>query len=93
LRLPVDGKLRATLLKLSFERGDELSVLFVDWTDAAEHLVVVRDLAHARFGDVATAQDVREEGHHLVHAFGAAEGDDEQRVESLIHQRNSLPLT
>jgi hypothetical protein len=46
---------------------------------------VVRDLAHARLGHVAAAQDVGEEGHHVVHPLGAAEGDDEQRVESFIH--------
>jgi hypothetical protein len=43
----------------------------------------MRDLQHALARDVATAQHVFEEGQHLVRRFGAAEGDDEQRVVSL----------
>ena len=81
------------LFELPLERRDERAVLPVDRADAAEQLVVVRDLAHARLWDVAPAQDVLEERHHVVHAFGAAEGDDEHGVESLAHHGRILPLT
>jgi hypothetical protein len=40
----------------------------------------MRDLQHAFARNVATSEDVFEEGQHLVRRFRAAEGDDEQRV-------------
>ena len=56
----------------------------VDRADAAEALVVVRHLLEPLARDVAAARHVLEERHHVVHALGPAERDDEQRVVAAV---------
>ncbi len=57
----------------------------------AEELVVVRHLLEPLARDVAPARHVLEEGHHVVHSLGPAEGDDEQRVVAPVIRRGSAP--
>ena len=76
--------------ELGLERRDQLAVLAVDRADAAEELVVVRDLLEPLARDVAAAGDVLEERHHVVHPLGPAERDDEQRVVAAVRHAPSV---
>ena len=77
----VDRQVDAVGVELGAERGDERPVLRVDRADAVEPLVVAGDLLEPLARDAAPPGDVLEEGHHVVHALGPAERDDEDRVE------------
>jgi hypothetical protein len=66
--------------KLLLERCDQLTVLFVDGANAAKQLVVLCDCEHPFARNVLTAQNIFEERNYIVHAFGAAEGDNDQSV-------------
>ena len=68
-------------VELGPQRGDQGAVLRVDRADAVEALVVAGNLLEPLARDVAPARDVLEERHHVVHALGPAERDDEERVE------------
>src|ERR1044072_614407 len=46
---------------------------------------MVCHLKHSLARDVATVQDILEEGPCVVHAFGPAEGDDQQGIVSVAH--------
>src|ERR1043165_7081095 len=72
---PVDRQSWAISLQLCFERRDQIPVLLIDRTDAAKHLVMLRDLEHPLARHVAPAQDVLEERNDIVHAFRSAERD------------------
>src|SRR5689334_6690755 len=72
---PVDRQLWPIAIKLALQRRDKVSVLLVDRTDAAKHLVVMRHAEHALARHVASAQDVFEEWHHVVHSFWPAKRD------------------
>ena len=69
----VDGQVNAVLRQLSFERGDQRSVLGVDRTDAAEMCVVLGDFFEPLPWDVTAAGDVFQKGHDVVHALRATE--------------------
>src|SRR6185369_1424622 len=72
---PVDRQSWAIPLELFFECRDQISILLVDWTDATEHLVVLRNAEHPFARHIPAAQDVLEERHHIVHSFRPAERD------------------
>ena len=77
----VDRQLDAASAQLRLECLDQLTVLGVDRTDAAEQLVVVGDIEQALARDVASARDVLEERQDVVRPFGAAERDEHDRIE------------
>ena len=77
----VDRQVDAATAQLRLERGDQLAVLGVDRADAAEQLVVVRDVEQPLARDVAAARDVLEERQHVVRPLRAAERDEHDRVE------------
>ena len=66
--------------QLAFERGDQRPVLGVDRADAAEMSVVLGDLFEPFSRNVAAAGDVFQKWHDVVHALGAAEREDEERI-------------
>lgn len=59
---------------------DQGAVLAVDGTDPAEPEVVLPDFFQAFLRDAAPARDVLQERDHVVRAFGATEGEQEQGV-------------
>jgi hypothetical protein len=88
------GRSIAAPLQLGLQRGLQLAVLRIDGADAAEQLVVVGHLALALLGHVPAAQHVVEEGHHIGHAVGTAEGQDQQGViGSSAHEGPELRLS
>ena len=78
----VDRQVDAVRVELDSQGCDQRPVLGVDRADAAEELVVMRDLLEPLARDVAPARDVFEEGDHVVHPLRPAERDDEDRVEA-----------
>src|SRR5829696_8076011 len=72
---PVDRELWSMSLQLLFQCRNQISILWIDRTDAAEQLVMMCNLEHAFTRDVATSQHVLEEGNDIVHPFGPAERD------------------
>jgi hypothetical protein len=74
---PIDGKLRAVLVQLAPKRGNQLTVLFVQRTDAAEALVVLGNVKHSLTRDVPTAENVFKKWQNVIRPFGTAERDDE----------------
>lgn len=76
----VDGQGDAGAVEFGAEVGDDGAVLLVDGADPAEAFVVMGDFEFAFFGHVAATEDVVEEGHDVVHSFGAAEGHDENGI-------------
>src|SRR6266852_3873990 len=89
-RLPVavakiNRKVWTTCLQLVFQSGNQLAILFVDGTDAAEEFVVLCDLKQALARDVSTAQYVFEKGNYVVHSFRPAKGNDQNCIERRVH--------
>ena len=60
-------------------------VLGVDRAPAAEVVVVLRHLQHSLPRNVAAAEHVFQERHHIVGAIWAAERDEEHRVVVTCH--------
>lgn len=72
---------RATVLGEVLAQGVQQGpVLGVDRADAAEQEVVLADLLEPLLGDAPAAGHVRQERDHVVRAFGAAEGEQQQGV-------------
>ena len=82
----VDRQVDAVRVELGSEGRDQRPVLRVDRADAAEVLVVLRDLLEPLARHVAAARDVLEERNHVVRSFGPAERDDEDRVEARVRE-------
>ena len=78
----VDRQIDGVRVEFSAQRSDERAILGVDGAHATEELVVVGDVLEAFARHVASAGDVLEERHHVVHSLGTAKRDDEDRVES-----------
>jgi hypothetical protein len=76
----VDRQVRTVGGEPVLQCRDQGPVLVVDGRAATVVVVVLGDLLQAVAWDVAAADDVLQEGHHLVRCLGAAEGDEEQRV-------------
>src|SRR5688572_32967530 len=72
---PVDWEIRTVSGEYFFERGDQVSILLVNWTDAPKHLVMMHYAEHALARHVAAAQHVFQEGNHVVHPFWSAKRD------------------
>ena len=88
----VDRQVDAVGVELDSESRDQRPVLGVDRADAAEELVVMRDLLEPLAGDVAPARDVLEERDHVVHPLRPAERDDEDRVEARGREGGDEPV-
>ena len=76
--------------QLDLERCDQRAVLLVDRADAAEQLVVMRDVEQPLARDATPAGHVLEERHDVVRTFGAAERDDDDRVERRVGGRGAI---
>src|SRR5882724_3123245 len=68
------------LRQFFLQRCDQLPVVIVDRNLAAELVVVFGDLQHTIAGDVFPAQNVLQEGHHVVSLFRTTERRDQDRV-------------
>ena len=77
---PVDGQVQAVLGEVLAQRVQQFPVLGVDGADAAEQEVVLPHLLEPLAGDAAATGDVLQERDHVVGAFGAAEGQQQQGV-------------
>ena len=76
--------------QLGLERSDQRAVLLVDRADAAEQLVVVRDVEQPFARDATPARHVLEERQNVVRPFRPAERDDEDRVEGRVGRRGAV---
>ena len=88
----VDRQLDRVLGELPLDRRDQLAVLGVDRADAAEQVVVLRDLEQPLARDAASARHVLEERQHVVRALRPAERDDEQGVELPLRKPAARPV-
>src|SRR6185503_5845330 len=77
---PVDWQSRSIGLQLFFERRYQISILLIDRTHATEQFVVMRHLEHSLTRDVPTAQDVFEEGNHIVHSLRPTKRHHQQSI-------------
>ena len=84
---PVDGQLNTPSVQFGLDSPDQSAALFVDGADSAKVVVVFGDFEHSFAGHIFPAQDVFEEGHHVLGAFGAPEGDHQNRVDRNHIQR------
>ena len=73
---PIDRQLRAVLGQFVLERGDQFPGLLVDGAFTAEMVVVLGDGQHAFARNISAAQDIFEEGDHIVRGFWPTEGDN-----------------
>ena len=65
---------------MPFKRRDELAGVRVDGADAAEAMIALGDSCLHGGRHAQAGQDVVEEGHDVVGAFGTAEGDYQDGV-------------
>ncbi len=72
---PVDGQ-----IELLPERRDQFPILGVDGTFAAEVIIVFGDLQHSLTRNVTPSQNIFEKRDNVFGFFGAAKGDDDERV-------------
>src|SRR5580658_673199 len=77
---PIDGKVGTLHGQFGLECRDELAILIVNGTFAAEVVVMFGDFEHALAGDIFSAQDVFKKWHYIVGPFGATEGRNEDCV-------------
>src|SRR6185436_6259667 len=85
----IDRQVESRRFQFLFQRSDQFAILFIDWADAAEQLVVFGNSEHSLARHVATAQNVFEEWHHVVHSFGPSERNDDQRVKNAVRSLES----
>ena len=76
----VDGQVDVVLGQLAFESGNQRPILGVDRTDTAKMGVMFGDFFQPFSRNVAAASDVFQKWHDVVHAFGAAERQHEERI-------------
>ena len=84
---PVDGQSELPSVQFGLDGPDQSAALFVDGADSAKVVVVFGDFEHSFAGHIFPPQDVFEEGHHVLGAFGAPEGDHQNRVDGNHIQR------
>lgn len=72
---PVDGEVNLVIVELGAECGEKLADLGVDGAGAAEVVVMLSDLKEAFTWDIASAENVFEEGDDILLFFGSSKGD------------------
>src|SRR3954447_20548245 len=77
---PIDRKMRTMLLKLTFERLDQLSIRLVDRTHTIEQFVVLGHVEHSLARHIASTQNILKEGKHVIPAFRSAKRDNQNCV-------------
>src|ERR1700682_98293 len=77
---PVDWQVRSVRFQFFLQCRDELPILRIDRTDAAEQFVMMGDLQHPLARHVAAPQNVFEEGYDIIHPLGPAEGNDQDCI-------------
>src|SRR5579859_1221298 len=77
---PIDRQVRAVLSQFHFKSCNELPILVVDRALTAEVVVVFGHFKHALARHVLTAQDILQEWHDFIEAFGTPEGGNQNRV-------------
>lgn len=77
---PVDRQVQAVVGEVLAQGVQQGAVLVVDGADPAEQEVVPAHFLEAFLGDAAPARHVLQERNHVVRAFRAAEGEQEQGV-------------
>ena len=84
---PVDGQSNPPSVQFGLDGPNQSTALFIDGADSAKVVVVFGDFEHSFAGHILSPQDVFEEGHHVLGAFGAPEGDHQNRVDGNHIQR------
>ena len=82
---PVNRQVDIVASQFLANGGQQLPVLLVDRTDAAEVLIVLGHLQHSFSRHIFASQHVFQKRHHIVRAFRTTKRDQQQRVKFLIH--------
>ena len=77
---PIDGQLRSMLREFVFDRSNQFAGLLVDGTFSVEVVVMLGDGEKPFARNVASAQDVFQEGNYILFGFGTTEGDNKNGV-------------
>ena len=80
---PVDRQLRTVAIEFGLQRSNQLAILFVDRTLAAELVIVLGDGQHSFARNISATQHIFEEGNYLLVRLGTAERHHQQRV--IVH--------
>src|ERR1043165_5011240 len=90
---PVDRERWTILCELFLERCNQISILLIDWTDAAKHLVVMCHLQHAFARHIPPTQHVLEERHHVIYSLRPAKRNQQQRIVIHFHPFNPCTIS
>ena len=77
---PIDGEIRAMLSKFVFDGRDQFARLLVDWALAIEVVLVFGNREQAFARNIASAEDVFEEGNDIAVTFRTAERNHQECV-------------
>src|SRR5271170_4266026 len=77
---PINGKARTVALKLAGEARDQLAILLIDGTPAAEVIIMLRHFEQTFALDIAPAQNVLEERNHLIRLLRSAKRKDQNCI-------------